>query len=80
MTDERPYSMDEWRADAATGRLTEAFACGTAAVITPVGTVRGRDSEFAVRDGGFGQSLRDELLDIQRGKRADKYGWMYEIA
>jgi branched-chain amino acid aminotransferase len=80
MTDERPYSMDEWRADAATGRLTEAFACGTAAVITSVGTVRGRDSEFAVRGGEFGQSLRDELLDIQRGKRADKHGWMYEIA
>ena len=79
-TDERPYSMDEWRADAATGRLTEAFACGTAAVITPVGIVRGREGEFAVRDGGFGQSLRDELLDIQRGKRADKYGWMHKIA
>jgi branched-chain amino acid aminotransferase len=79
-TDERPYSMDEWRADAATGRLTEAFACGTAAVITPVGIVRGRDGEFAVRGGGFGQSLRDELLDIQRGKRADKHGWMHKIA
>jgi branched-chain amino acid aminotransferase len=79
-TDDRPYSMDEWRADAATGRLTEAFACGTAAVITPVGIVRGRDGEFAVRGGDLGQSLRDELLDIQRGKRADKHGWMHQIA
>ncbi|HEY9484077.1 MAG TPA: branched-chain amino acid aminotransferase [Micromonosporaceae bacterium] len=79
-TDERPYSMDEWRADAATGRLSEAFACGTAAVITPVGVVRGRDGEFTVRGGDFGQSLRDELLDIQRGKRADRHGWMHKIA
>jgi len=79
-THERPYSMDEWRADAATGRLTEAFACGTAAVITPVGTVRGRDGEFAMGGGELGQSLRDELLDIQRGKRSDTHGWMYKVA
>ena len=78
-TDERPYSMDEWRADAATGRLTEAFACGTAAVITPVGIVRGRDGEFAMTGAEFGQSLRDELLDIQRGKTADTHGWMHRI-
>ena len=78
-TDERPYSMDEWRADAATGRLTEAFACGTAAVITPVGIVRGRDSEFAMGGAAFGQSLRDELLDIQRGKKADTHGWMHRV-
>jgi branched-chain amino acid aminotransferase len=79
VTDERPYSMDEWRADAATGRLTEAFACGTAAVITPVGIVRGRDGEFAMGGEEFGQSLRDELLDIQRGKTADAHGWMHRI-
>jgi branched-chain amino acid aminotransferase len=79
-THERPYSMDEWRADAATGRLTEAFACGTAAVITPVGIVRGRDGEFTMGGGELGQSLRDELLDIQRGKRADTHGWMYKVA
>jgi branched-chain amino acid aminotransferase len=78
-TDERPYSMDEWRADAATGRLTEAFACGTAAVITPVGIVRGRDGEFTVGGGEFGQSLRDQLLEIQRGKTADTHGWMHRI-
>ena len=78
-TDERPYSMDEWRADAATGRLTEAFACGTAAVITSVGMVRGRDGEFAMSGEDFGQSLRDELLEIQRGKTADTHGWMHRI-
>ena len=37
---EERYSIDQWRADAASGRLREAFACGTAAVVTPIGTVR----------------------------------------
>ena len=50
-TDERPYSMDEWRADAASGRLTEAFACGTAAVITPIGAVRSRQEHFTIGAG-----------------------------
>jgi len=81
-TVERPYSIDEWRADAATGRLTEAFACGTAAVITPVGTVRGHDGEFTIAGGGsgtLGPSLRAELLDIQHGRRADTHGWMHKV-
>ena len=37
---ERPVSFAEWQADAESGRLREVFACGTAAVITPVGRVR----------------------------------------
>ena len=81
-TIERPYSMDEWRADAATGRLTEVFACGTAAVITPVGTVRGRDGDFTMNGGtstGLGMSLREELLDIQHGRRSDPHGWMQVV-
>ena len=48
-------ALDEWRADAASGRLREAFACGTAAVITPIGTVRSPDGEFIVADGGTGR-------------------------
>jgi len=81
-TIERPYSMDEWRADAATGRLTEVFACGTAAVITPVGTVRGRDGDFTMNGStstGLGMSLREELLDIQHGRRSDPHGWMQVV-
>ncbi len=46
---ERPVSFDEWQADAASGRLREAFACGTAAVITPIGTVRHPAGEFTDR-------------------------------
>ncbi|HEU0241738.1 MAG TPA: branched-chain amino acid aminotransferase [Micromonosporaceae bacterium] len=78
-TVERPYSIDEWRADAATGRLTEVFACGTAAVITPVGTVRGHDGDFAVGIGDLATGLREELLDIQHGRRPDRHGWMQKV-
>src|SRR5207249_5510172 len=37
---EERYSYGQWKADARSGRLREAFACGTAAVVTPIGTVR----------------------------------------
>jgi branched-chain amino acid aminotransferase len=80
--EERPISMQEWRADAESGRLREAFACGTAAVITPIGTVRSVDGEFVIGDGGSGEvttALRQSLVDIQRGRRPDPYGWVQRI-
>jgi branched-chain amino acid aminotransferase len=79
---ERPVSIDEWRADAERGRITETFACGTAAVITPIGTVRSLDGEFRIGDGAAGtvtSMLRQSLVDIQRGRAADKYGWVHRV-
>jgi branched-chain amino acid aminotransferase len=79
---EQPISIDKWRADAESGRLTEVFACGTAAVITPIGTVRSLQGEFLNGDGGTGPvaaSLRQQLVDIQRGRAQDKYGWVHRI-
>ncbi|HZE37269.1 MAG TPA: branched-chain amino acid aminotransferase [Stackebrandtia sp.] len=76
--EERQYGIDEWRAGAADGSLTEVFACGTAAVLTPVGTVRDHTGEFSVSTGEAGpltRRLRQSLLDIQHGKAADPYGW-----
>lgn len=49
---EEPYSIDQWRDDAASGRLRETFACGTAAVVTAVGTVRSESGEFTIGSGG----------------------------
>ncbi|KXK63190.1 branched-chain amino acid aminotransferase [Micromonospora fluostatini] len=80
--EERPVSFDEWQADAASGRLREVFACGTAAVITPIGQVRFPDGEFAIADGGSGEvtmTLRQQLVDIQRGKAADPHGWVRRV-
>ncbi|HZX83333.1 MAG TPA: branched-chain amino acid aminotransferase [Reyranella sp.] len=76
------YSIDQWRADSRSGRLREAFACGTAAVVTPIGTVRSKDGEFKIGNGGPGtqtEDLKAALVGIQRGHAADKYGWIHKV-
>ena len=76
------YSIDQWRDDAKSGKLVETFACGTAAVVTPVGKVAGRDGEFTVGSGGPGQltqKLKDRLVAIQRGQAEDKHGWIHKV-
>jgi branched-chain amino acid aminotransferase len=79
---EERYAIDQWRADAASGRLTETFACGTAAVVTPVGKVASREGEFTIGSGGPGQTtqrLRDKLVSIQRGTAEDRRGWVMRL-
>jgi branched-chain amino acid aminotransferase len=79
---EAPISIDGWRADAASGHLREVFACGTAAVVTPIGTVRSVDGEFLVGGGGTGEvtaAIRQSLMDIQRGRAEDRHGWMHRV-
>ncbi|MDG4829428.1 branched-chain amino acid aminotransferase [Solwaraspora sp. WMMD1047] len=79
---ERPVSFDDWREDAASGRLREVFACGTAAVITPIGTVRFPDGEFSIAGGEPGEitmSLRQTLVDIQHGRGEDTNGWVHRL-
>jgi branched-chain amino acid aminotransferase len=75
---EERYAIDQWRADAESGRLTEAFACGTAAVVTPIGSVKGVDGQFTIGGQSIGpltMRLRSALVDIQRGNAPDPYGW-----
>ena len=79
---EERYAMDQWRADAESGRLVEVFACGTAAVVTPVGTVKSTQGDFTIGAGGAGQmtqQIRTKLVDIQRGAAADTHGWVQRI-
>lgn len=79
---EERYSLDQWRADAASGRLVESFACGTAAVVTPIGRVAGENGEFTIGGGGPGQTtnrLRERLVAIQRGTAKDTHGWVMRI-
>ena len=76
---EEAYAIDQWREDAESGRLTEAFACGTAAVVTPIGRVKGVDGEFTIGGQSVGpltMRLRTALVDIQRGAAPDPYGWI----
>jgi branched-chain amino acid aminotransferase len=79
---EERYAIDQWRADAGSGRLVETFACGTAAVITPVGKVQSATGSFTIGAGGAGQmtqQIRSKLVDIQCGIAADAHGWVQRI-
>ena len=76
---EERYALDQWRQDAASGRLTEAFACGTAAVVTPIAAVKARSGDFTIGSGGPGQTsmmLRQALVAIQTGEAPDTRGWL----
>lgn len=76
---EERYSIEQWEADAKSGRLREAFACGTAAVVTPIGRVRGTRHDFTIGNGGSGTltgEIKAKLTGIQRGERADPHGWV----
>ncbi len=80
---EAPYAIDQWEADAKSGKLVETFACGTAAVVTPVGKVKSRHGEFVIGSGGPGQvtsALKARLTAIQRGQADDPHGWVHRIA
>jgi branched-chain amino acid aminotransferase len=80
---EEPYAIEQWQADAESGRLTEAFACGTAAVVTAIGSVKGAEGGFAIGGQSVGpvtQRLREALVAIQRGQAPDPHNWIEEIA
>ncbi|MEV7421838.1 branched-chain amino acid aminotransferase [Streptomyces sp. NPDC091212] len=81
-SEEGRISKEQWRRDAENGTLTEVFACGTAAVITPVGVVKSASGEWTQAGGEPGEvtlKLRAALLDIQTGKGPDAHGWMHEL-
>ena len=80
--EERRISVDQWRDGCARGEITEAFACGTAATIIPVGGVRGAATAWTVGDAGPGPvtlRLREELLGIQYGHRPDLESWLHKV-
>ena len=78
----RRVTLDEWREGAASGDIVEAFACGTAAVVTPIGLVKAEGFEIGSADAVAGDltlSLRQELTDIQYGRLPDTHGWMMRL-
>jgi branched-chain amino acid aminotransferase len=79
--EERKVSIDEWRDGVSSGEISEVFACGTAAVITPVGSLRwdgGRTPEVT-EAGEVTMAVRQALVDIQYGRADDTFGWMHRI-
>ncbi len=81
--EERKFSLDELRNAAKSGDLVEVFACGTAAVVTPVGLLKSRKEEIEIGGGEPGAltvSIREELTSIQYGNLPDKHGWLVKLA
>ena len=79
---ERRITWQQWRDDVASGAMTETFACGTAAVITPVGQLKWDEGSFTINDqqpGKWTMKLRETLTGIQRGIVEDKHGWKFQL-
>ncbi len=77
-TEERKITVEEWQRSAEDGTISETMACGTAAVITPVGTVKSKDGEFTVNGNEAGEvtmAMRERLRGIQTGEVEDTHGW-----
>lgn len=79
---ERRVSLAEIRQASQSGELAEVFACGTAAVVTPVGLLKSREEEIRISDepGELTASIRAELTGIQYGLVEDRHGWMHKLA
>jgi branched-chain amino acid aminotransferase len=80
---ERALSMDEIISSAENGTMQEAFASGTAAIVSPIGKIAFRGKEYIFQDGGVGKLTRqlyDEILQIQYGEKDDPFGWRVKIS
>ena len=79
---ERLLSVDELLTALQEGTLEEAWGCGTAAVVSPIGKLAFGDEEYVVNEGKIGevtQMLYDTLTGIQWGKIEDEFGWVYKL-
>jgi branched-chain amino acid aminotransferase len=79
---ERRIAITELLDGVKSGEVAELFACGTAAVITPIGTLKNQDGSHQVGSGESGETtlaLRQQLLDIQYGHTPDTHGWLRRI-
>jgi branched-chain amino acid aminotransferase len=80
--EERRVGVDEWRDGVSSGEIVEVFACGTAAVITPVGRLVWDGGEVVTPNpsGEVTMRLRNQLVEIQYGRAEDTHGWMRRLA
>ena len=79
---ETMIALDQLLEDIKSGEVTEVFACGTAAIITPIGRFKSEKFDVTVADGGSGEftmALRNQLLGIQLGEIEDPHNWMWKV-
>jgi branched-chain amino acid aminotransferase len=80
--EETMISIDDWRDGVASGLITEIFACGTAAVVSPVGQAKSSMGTWVTGDGQPGKitmQIRNALLGIQHGESTDTHKWMHAV-
>ena len=80
--EERKIAIEEVIDGIHTGKLTEVFGAGTAAVISPVGKIAYKGKDYIVNEkntGTWAQTFFDTLIGLQYGEIPDKYGWVYQI-
>ena len=80
--EERKVSIDEWKQGVASGDIAEVFACGTAAVITPIAELKGHGfsvGDVAAPAGEVTMAIRKELTDIQYGRLPDRHDWLVRL-
>ncbi|MFW6774045.1 branched-chain amino acid aminotransferase [Nocardioides sp. CPCC 205120] len=82
--DERKFTIDEWRDGVTSGDIVEVFACGTAAVVTPVGALKWAGGQVPSptgddEGGPVTTTIRQALVDIQYGRADDTFGWMHRV-
>ena len=82
--EERRFSIQEWKDGVTSGEITEVFACGTAAVVTPVGELKWEGGHAPAASGVGAEDalwtrVRRQLVDIQFGRAEDTFGWMHRI-
>jgi branched-chain amino acid aminotransferase len=81
--EERKVEIQEWKDGVASGDILEVFACGTAAIVTPIGGLKWAEGEAPSTAGEFGgevtRGIRERLLSLQQGRTEDSYGWMHRL-
>ena len=81
--EERRVSIEEWRDGVRSGRIAEVFACGTAAVVTPLGRLVWSEGEVdcsvAGEAGPVTTAVRAALVDLQYGRAEDTFGWLHRV-
>jgi branched-chain amino acid aminotransferase len=78
--EERRVDVDEWRTGIETGRISEVFACGTAAVVTSLGTLKWRGGEATLPQvTPVAEAVRQSLIGVQQGQARDTHGWLHPV-
>ena len=77
---EDTITLEGLLADIESGKVSEVFACGTAAVVVPLGHLKGEGFDVRIEGQEVTHQIHDRLTGIQYGRLEDPYNWMYRLA